>query len=181
MKTEYEIRILEIDEKSLITNLENLGAKKLGEFYQRRYVYDMKPAIKGKWIRLRTNGVNHTLAIKSIISPLIDGTKELEIEISDFDKCYHILSELGYHERSYQENKRISYKLDDTEIDIDSWPMIPTYVEIEGNNKEEVYKTLEKLSISKEKITTANVDEIYTNYGYNLDSISNLKFEEERI
>lgn len=57
--------------------------------------------------------------------------------------------------------------------------MIPTYVEIEGNNEEEVYKTLEKLSISKEKITTVNVDEIYTNYGYNLDSINNLKFKEE--
>ena len=57
--------------------------------------------------------------------------------------------------------------------------MIPTYVEIEGNNEEEVYKTLEKLSISREKLTTANVDDIYTSYGYNLASISNLKFEEE--
>lgn len=179
MKTEYEIRILEIDEKSLITKLENLGAEKVGEFYQRRYVYDMKPAIKGKWIRLRTNGINSTLTIKSITSPLIDGTKELEIEVSDFDKCQHILNELGYSERNYQENKRISYKIDDTEIDIDSWPMIPTYVEIEGNNEEEVYKTLEKLSISREKLTTANVDDIYTSYGYNLASISNLKFEEE--
>ena len=179
MKTEYEIRILEIDEKSLITKLENLGAEKVGEFYQRRYVYDMKPAIKGKWIRLRTNGINSTLTIKSITSPLIDGTKELEIEVSDFDKCQHILNELGYSERNYQENKRISYKIDDTEIDIDSWPMIPTYVEIEGNNEEEVYKTLENLSISREKLTTANVDDIYTSYGYNLASISNLKFEEE--
>lgn len=179
MKTEYEIRILEIDEKSLITKLENLGAEKVGEFYQRRYVYDMKPAIKGKWIRLRTNGINSTLTIKSITSPLIDGTKELEIEVSDFDKCQHILNELGYIERNYQENKRISYKIDDTEIDIDSWPMIPTYVEIEGNNEEKVYKTLEKLSISREKLTTANVDDIYTSYGYNLASISNLKFEEE--
>lgn len=179
MKTKYEIRILEIDEKSLITKLENLGAEKVGEFYQRRYVYDMKPAIKGKWIRLRTNGINSTLTIKSITSPLIDGTKELEIEVSDFDKCQHILNELGYSERNYQENERISYKIDDTEIDIDSWPMISTYVEIEGNNEEEVYKTLEKLSISREKLTTANVDDIYTSYGYNLASISNLKFEEE--
>ena len=179
MKTKYEMRILEIDEKSLITKLENLGAEKVGEFYQRRYVYDMKPAIKGKWIRLRTNGINSTLTIKSITSPLIDGTKELEIEVSDFDKCQHILNELGYRERNYLENERISYKIDDTEIDIDSWPMISTYVEIEGNNEEEVYKTLEKLSISREKLTTANVDDIYTSYGYNLASISNLKFEEE--
>ena len=123
MKTEYEIRILEIDEKSFITKLENLGAEKVGEFYQRRYVYDMKPAIKGKWIRLRTNGINSTLTIKGITFPLIDGTKELEIEVSDFDKCQHILNELGYSERNYQENKRISYKIDDTEIDIDSWPI----------------------------------------------------------
>ena len=61
MKTEYEIRILEIDKEEMIKKLENLGAKKIGEYNQKRYVYDLKPIEKEKWIRLRTNGINTTL------------------------------------------------------------------------------------------------------------------------
>lgn len=53
MKTEYEARILEVDKKDFIKNLENLGATKVADYYQRRYIYDFNPVVKGKWIRLR--------------------------------------------------------------------------------------------------------------------------------
>ena len=66
MKTEYEIRVLEIDKEKLIDKLEELGAKKVGEFNQKRYVYDLNPVQENKWIRLRTNGKETTLTYKSI-------------------------------------------------------------------------------------------------------------------
>ena len=53
MKTEYEARILEINKEEFIKKLENLGATKVGDYIQKRYIYDFNPAIKGKWIRLR--------------------------------------------------------------------------------------------------------------------------------
>ena len=53
MKTEYEARILEIDKESFIKKLEEIGAVKVADYYQKRYIYDFNPAIKGKWIRLR--------------------------------------------------------------------------------------------------------------------------------
>jgi len=174
MNTEYEVRILEIDKNDFIKRLEQLGAKKEEDFFQRRYVYDFNPAIKGKWIRLRTNGRESTLTIKNIISSLIDGTKEIEIVVSDFDKCKYILNELGY-----QENKRTRYYLDGVEIDIDTWPKIPTYVEIEGNSEEEVMTLIRKLGYNEDEITTLDVDSIYKKYGYSLDEIKELKFEEE--
>lgn len=179
MNTEYEVRILEIDKNDFIKRLEQLGAKKEEDFFQRRYVYDFNPAIKGKWIRLRTNGRESTLTIKNIISSLIDGTKEIEIVVSDFDKCKYILNELGYHLKGYQENKRTRYYLDGVEIDIDTWPKIPTYVEIEGNSEEEVMTLIRKLGYNEDEITTLDVDSIYKKYGYNLDEIKELKFEEE--
>lgn len=179
MNTEYEVRILEIDKNDFIKRLEQLGAKKEEDFFQRRYVYDFNPAIKGKWIRLRTNGRESTLTIKNIISPLIDGTKEIEIVVSDFDKCKYILNELGYHPKGYQENKRTRYYLDGVEIDIDTWPMIPTYVEIEGNSEEKVMTFIRKLGYNEDEITTLDVDSIYKKYGYNLGEIKELKFEEE--
>lgn len=107
----------------------------------------------------------------------IDGTNELEIEVSDFKKANEILNQLGYIYRNYQENKRTTYTLDGVEIDIDSWLMIPTYVEIEGKSKEDVYNIIDKLNLPKKDITSLDVTGIYNDI-YNIDvlSIKELKF-----
>lgn len=180
MDIEYEVRILEINLEEFEQKLLQLGAELSDCYQQKRYVYDMIPKQEGKWIRLRTNGVQTTLTIKSIESSNIDGTKELEIEVSNFHKCHLILQELGYKAKGYQENKRKKYLLDGVEIDIDSWPLIPTYVEIEGRTKEEVEKIVEKLGYFMDDVTTMDVNRIYTHYGYSLEDIPILKFEEEK-
>ncbi len=179
MNTEYEVRVLNIDRKKIIARLEELNATFMWEHLQKRYVYDFIPKEEGKWIRLRTNGNKTTLTIKEIVNDKIDGTKELEIEVSDFEKTNRILEKLGYKPKGYQENKRCQYMLDGVEIDIDSWPLIPEYIEIEGKTEEEVYTIVEKLGVSKEDITTRDVEGIYLDYGYNLKQIYDLKFEEE--
>ncbi len=177
MKTEYELRILEIDSKELIQKLEKLGAKKIGEWQQQRYVYDIIPKDPNSWIRLRTNGTKTTLTFKSVVEKTIDGTKELEVEVSDFEITNLLLNQMGYFSKGFQENKRIQYILDGVEVDIDTWPYIPTYLEIEGKNEEEVYRIIDKLNIDKNKISTLDVQSLYEYYGY--DNIRDLKFEEE--
>lgn len=173
MKTEYEIRVLEVDKEEMIKRIEQLGATKVGEYHQRRYVYDFNPAQEGKWIRLRTNGYETTLAIKDIEKNTIDGTKEIEFKVDNFDEANLFLNQLGYFAKGYQENNRIQYKLNDVEIDIDAWPMIPIYMEIEGPDAESVNKVLEKLDVEKDKITALNCKDIYKNI-YNID-ISKIK------
>ena len=177
MKTEYEIRILEINQDEMIKKLETLGATKKGEFEQKRYVYDLKPVQNGKWIRLRTNGKKTTLAYKDIVSDTIDGTKEVEFEVSSISDAEEFLNKIGFNYRSLQENKRIQYILDGVEIDIDTWPMIPTYMEIEGESEEKVNKMIEKLDVDKSKITALNCDDIYRNiYNIDISGIKELKF-----
>lgn len=179
MNIEFEGRILEINKDEIIEKLENLGAEKIDDYFQRRYVYDFNPIVKGKWIRLRTNGKETTLTIKSVEKLTISGTKEIEIVVDDFDKTNMILNELGYNYRSYQENKRTRYILNGVEIDIDSWPMIPTYIEVEGKNEEEVIEIMKLLGYSKEDICTLDVQSIYNYYNKNIDDYRELKFEEE--
>ena len=177
MKTEYEIRILEIDKESIVKKLEDLGAIKGGEYNQKRYVYDLKPVQKDKWIRLRTNGIETTLTYKDIESNTIDGTKEVEIKVDSFEVANEFLNKIGFVARSYQENKRIQYTLDNVEIDIDTWPMIPTYLEIEGNSEEEVNNMVKKLGLSNLKITALNCDDIYRKiYNIDISKIKELKF-----
>ncbi len=180
MHTEYEVRILEIDVDSIKNKLEEVGAKFEWDCLQRRYVYDFIPKVDGKWIRLRTNGLKTTLTIKNLVSSEIDGTQELEIEVSDFEKCNLILKDLGYEAKGYQENRRIQYSLNGVEIDIDYWPHIPTYLEIEGPSEKAIYDIISNLGISKSDITTKDVEGIYQSYGYTLSEIYNLLLEEER-
>lgn len=178
MKTEYEIRVLEINKEEIIKKLEELGAEKKGEFEQKRYVYDLKPVENGKWIRLRTNGKKATLAYKDIVSNTIDGTKEVEFEIEDVEKANEFLERIGFESRSYQENNRIQYILNGVEIDIDSWPMIPTYMEIEGNSEEEVLNVQKLLGIEGDKVTALNCDDIYRQiYNIDISTIKELKFK----
>ena len=179
MKTEYEVRVLEIDHDEMVKKLESLGAELQFDTLQQRYVYDFNPVIDSKWIRLRTNGIKTTLTIKDLNAKTIDGTKELEIEVDDFDKTNQILEELGYKNRGFQQNKRTQYILDGVEIDLDRWPLIPEYLEIEGENEQAIYDCLDKLGISKDKIVTFDVSSIYTHYGYDGDNLTNLNFEME--
>ena len=87
MKTEIEARILDINKEELIKKLENMGATFVNNYEQKRYVYDFKPAVKGKWIRLRSDGEHSTLTIKEINNDKIDGTKELEILVSEIGRA----------------------------------------------------------------------------------------------
>ena len=180
MHTEYEVRVLEIDVESVKKQLKEIGATFEWDLLQRRYVYDFIPKVDGKWIRLRTNGEKTTLTIKNVVTSKIDGTQELEIVVDDFDKTNQILNELGYQPKGYQENRRIQYRLDDVEIDIDYWPKIPTYLEIEGPSEEKVYEVLEKLGFIKSRATTRDVEGVYQDYGYDLKDIYDLSLEEER-
>ena len=175
---EYEVRVLEINEKDIKNKLEELNATLVEDVLQKRYVYDFKPVLPEKWIRLRTNGKKSTLTIKNVEKSTIDGTKEVEIEVSDFDLTNEILNELGYNPRGIQENKRIKYDLNGVEVDIDTWPMIPTYLEIEGSSEKEVFDTLKLLGIDKKDATSLDVQNIYKEiYGIDLKTIPNLSFD----
>ena len=180
MHTEYELRVLDIDAEKVIKKLEELGAEKIAEFNYKRRVYNFHPAVDHKWIRLRTDGKKTTLTIKKLESFEIDGTKELEIEVSDFEETNLVLNELGYTAHTYQENKRIRYMLNGVELDIDSWPYIPTYLEIEGKSEEAVKDMVKLLEVDENKITSIDVQGVFKTF-YNIDiaEVPVVKFGEE--
>ena len=180
MNTEIECRLLECDTEKFINKLENNNARFIGDWIQMRYCYDFDPVKENSWIRLRTNGENTTLTIKEIKDKTITGTKELEISVSDFDATDEILNKLGYNARSKQENRRIQYILDGVEIDIDSWPKIPTYVEFEAQSIDDIKGVCKKLGVDFESIVTLDVSSIYKHYGYDINYIPILTLEENR-
>lgn len=177
MKIEYEVRFLEIDKDAILKRLKELQAEEKGVWLQIRKTYDFIPATPNGWLRLRTNGEKTTLTVKEINSNKIDGTKELEITVSDFNETDAILSKIGLNARNFQENRRHQFIYKGVEIDIDSWPLIPTYLEIEGENEEIIKEVCNDLNLPYEKSTTMDVVDIYKNvYGIEILTMKELKF-----
>ena len=176
MNTECEIKILDIDVEELINKLEELGAEKIGEYDQKRYVYDVVPKQEGKFIRLRTNGVKTTLTYKDKKYTSMSSTKELELEIEDFSKAHMLLTAAGLSIDKYVENKRISYKYDDVEFDIDCYPMIPPYVEIEAKNEDIINEFINKLGLQNYEATIDSLKKVYKKYNVDFESMKEIKF-----
>lgn len=179
MHTEYEVRVLDIDKDKIIKKLEELGAQKIADFDYKRRIYNFTPAVPHKWIRLRTDGKKTTLTIKKLESLEIDGTKEMEIEVSNFEETNNMLNELGYYSHTYQENKRTRYILNDVELDIDSWPYIPTYLEIEGKDEKSVKDMIKFLDLDETKVTSIDVQGVFkTFYNIEISNVPVVKFDE---
>ena len=177
MKIEYELKILDIDIQSVQQKLKNVWAIYIEEKQMKRYVYDFLPPKQKSRIRLRSEGKNTTLTIKEIHDSSIEWTKELEINVSDFERTHQLLQKLWYNEKLYQENNRISYILDWVQIEIDHWPHINPYLEIEWSSREEVEKTVQKLWYTIEETTTKTTKDIYTAHWFDLHTMTILQFD----
>lgn len=176
METEYEIKILNINVKEIKKRLKKVGARFIAERHQKRFTFNLNPPDRHKWMRLRDDGEKVTLAVKEITQKGIEGTKEVEVIVNDFEKTRFILKELGFKPKNYQENKRISYALGNVKIEIDFWPMLTPYLEIEGETKRAVEKTIEKLGFNKQDITDLDTVDIYKQQGIDVLNIKHLKF-----
>lgn len=176
MKTEYEVRFLEIDTNNILKKLKEVGAVEIGNWRQIRKTFDLITPQKNSWLRLRTNGETTTLTVKEINSAKIDGTKEAEVVIDDFNEMDTILTKIGLKARNYQENRRHQFRYKGVEIDIDTWPLIPTYLEIEGESEEKIREVCVDLGLDYRKSTTMDVTDIYKNvYGIDILKVKTLK------
>ena len=64
-------------------------------------------------------------------------------------------------QKSYQETKREKWKLNGVEITIDTWPWIPTFVEVEAADEASVKKAVELLGLDWSQTMHGSVENIY--------------------
>lgn len=176
MPIEHEAKILNIDPEATEHLILDKGGQKLAERFIRRYVYDITPGDQSKWIRLRDTGDEITLTVKQITSDAIDGTHEIEVTVDDFAATNALLGMMGFTPKSYQETKRTSFILDGAQVEIDTWPQIPPYVEIEAGSKDEVVRVAGLLGYAETDLTGENTIKIYAKYGIDLNTIPALRF-----
>ncbi|MEN3263398.1 CYTH domain-containing protein [Pseudonocardia sp.] len=172
---EYEAKVLNVDPDNIDRRVLSQGGVKVADRLMRRYVYDIEPGDMSRWIRLRDTGTSVTLATKRIRHDGIDGTDEVEVGVDSFEKTHALLGAMGFVAKAYQENRRVSYRLNDCDVELDSWPLIPVYVEIEGRSRDHVIEVARLLGFTETDLTGENTTKIYSRYGIDLSSISDLR------
>lgn len=140
---EIECRFLEIDKDALIKKLIEIGAHDESEkLIEETIIYDpeLKWRDEQRFVRLRKIGDKIKLTYKEHQSHTVDGTFELEFGIDDYEKAELLFEKIGLPAFRHQQKKRHTFKLNNVAFDIDTWPQIPTYVELEGESEESLKK-----------------------------------------
>lgn len=184
---EFEVKFLNIDSAAVQKKLQEIGAQKSGEYFYRRRVFDYpdwRLDKQGAWLRLRDEGEKITLSFKQRLgmkahdgSESDDGMEEIEIIVNDFDKTAALLLRLGFVEKHYAENKRIRWVKDGVEFDIDTFPELDPYLEIETESWKKIDEAIGWIGLNPadKKIFSAN--QIYALKGINVAEYSRLAFD----
>lgn len=166
---EIECRFLEIDKEALIKKLNELGAADSDEeMVEETIFYDqeLKWRDEQKFTRLRKTGGQTKLTFKDQKVQTIDGTFELEVTIDDYQKGLLLLEKIGLLPYRQQQKKRHSFTLNNVTVDIDTWPNIPTYVELEGESESDLKAAAELLDLDWNKADFHNARWVIENvYG----------------
>lgn len=166
MELELEAVFLDIDKDDLRKRLtENNATLIQPEILMKKTIFDTG---QHSYIRVRDEGQRITITYKDVFDATrIDGTKEINLTVNNFEHAVEFIKTLGVRPKAEQETMRESWVLDGVEIDIDTWPWLPTYVEIEGPTTEEVKRVSELLGFNFQNARFGSVDETYKLY-YNV-------------
>lgn len=163
MKTEFEAKFTDIDFESIRRHLKKIGAKQIQKMRTMKRAIIDNPTMKQKnaFLRVRDEGDKITLTYKQFNDLSVDGAKEHEIVVSNFQSTIDLLRAAGLPHRSFQESKRETWRLDDTEIVLDQWPWLNPYIEIEGNSEASVRNLSEQLGFEWKDAIFGDVMSVY--------------------
>ena len=146
MKAEIEAKFLNVDKENIRKLLKNIGAELVApERLMNRAVFDGKR--KPEYYRVRNEGSQITMSFKREEKRSIEGMKEICLTVDNYDNAVEFLTSLAGKPKALQETYRESWVKDGVEIDIDTWPWIPSFIEIEGKSAEAVEEIADKLGL----------------------------------
>lgn len=141
MHNEIEARFLAIDKTATIAKLKSLGAEDKGEVTLREVIlYDreLKWPDEGRFVRIRSYNGTTILTYKQNKAQTIDSAREIEFAIPDAALAEQFLECTGLIAFRHQEKKRHTFVLDGVTVDIDTWPRVQPYAELEGKSEEDI-------------------------------------------
>lgn len=186
---EIEVKFLNINPKSLEKKLAEIGATKIGEYLQSWKTFDYpdwRLNKEGAWIRLRNEGdgkitltYKKRLGIKSrsgIVND--DGMEEVEIYVDNFDKTASIFEKAGFIVKHSVEKRRIKWTKDDIAFDIDTYPALAPYLEIETTSWEKIDEAIRLLGLKPEDKKIFSANQVYALKGIHMAKLERATFKD---
>ncbi len=174
MPYEIETKVLDIDKNKIIEKLIGLGAVKIQE--TRLFVdwYQTKGEKEGSanwFLRIRSDKEGkHEVTWKGDPKTMGIGKvrREISFLVEEPKEVAALFTELGLEKYGHQEKDRVSFSFGDWHFDIDQYPGMPAYLEIEGKSEEHLKEGMKLLGLENNR--TSNEGErilIQKEYGLN--------------
>jgi adenylate cyclase class 2 len=164
-KIEYEARFMGVDIDQI---RQRLGQHlEITRDYPRtllhRYILEDPSSRHRGYLRLRTGEFGKSiLTLKSPTgSNGVDAFAEVAIEVGDEESTLALFIHLGYEVRRYQESYREQWRWGSIVFDLDEWPGLPPFLEVEAEDAEGVAKGAEYLGLSMDTAEFDNVSDTY--------------------
>lgn len=162
LAAEIEAKFIEIDKEALREKLKQLDAKLLQkEMLMRKTVFYTDDH---SFARVRDEGRWITMSYKRLDELSLTGMKEVCLKVDSYESAVQMLQALGLRIKSEQETLRESWFLDGVELDMDTWPWLPSVVEIEGSSEVAVKTVAQKLGFDFNDAIFGGIDEVYKLY-----------------
>lgn len=166
MKPEIEAKFLNVDHEILRAKLKEIGAECVHPMrLMKRQGYDFPDgrlrATNNGWVRIRDEGDKITMSYKQLNNRELDGTHEVQLTIDSFQAAGDFLHALGLQQGVYQETKRESWRLGGLEVELDEWPWVRPYIEMEGPDESALKDLAAKLGLDWKKVCHGSVEIVY--------------------
>lgn len=179
MPIEHETKILGIDLSPVRAKLTQMAARTEPRTKIRRWVYHLPKPEPAAWVRILYINGKTILSFKQFIAPRIDGMMECEFEVLAPPLVVgKFLVSLGCTAIATQDNYNERFTLSNgVMVDIEEWPKIPPYLEIEGSNADIVKQTVIALGFNPKDSQPITTSMVYQHYGLDLHSFKVLTFD----
>lgn len=178
MKHEIETKVLDINKNKIIKRLKVLKAKQIQKTRLVVDWYRIKGITEGKdpwFLRIRSNKDGKyevTWKAKSDSIGIARKHKEINFLIGEPEKLADLFEELGLEKYAHQEKDRISFTYKKWQFDIDTYPKMPPFIEIEGLSEKHILEAMDLLGIEKNRTWNKGervlIQDIYSLDWYNM-------------
>lgn len=168
---EHEIKVLDVDIAALTEKLEKIGAEKVYDDSRTIIALDTEDKYflkqKDKLIRVTDEGsIKVTMHVNQSHPDIKAGIKFKTSRLKETMDFFH---EMGLDPISKVSVPRISYELGKIDFDIDSFPAIPSFLEIDIEHIEDegysVESLLKELGLENNKVVVMGTEDIHELYG----------------
>lgn len=106
-----------------------------------------------------------------------ESMEEVEIAVDSYEATKLFLKKVGFIEKHEVEKKRTRWQLEDIVFDIDTWPAIPTFIEIEAESWEDIDNGTELLGLNPEERKICSANQVYRLYDIDVDDYQKILFD----